>query len=127
MPISISKKGGLLFCLILSILISLGQPRTKVACIGNSVTFGYDLGNPRLDSYPGQLQSLLGQRFEVRNFGHSGATLLRKGHRPILKQRNTRRPWILNPMLPLYIWESMIPIRETGQIINTPLHQITRI
>ncbi|MGE8427562.1 MAG: GDSL-type esterase/lipase family protein [Sphingobacterium sp.] len=97
MPTNISKKGGLLFCLILSILISLGQPRTKVACIGNSVTFGYGLGNPRLDSYPGQLQSLLGPRFEVRNFGHSGATLLRKGHRPYFKTAEYRKALDFKP------------------------------
>jgi sialate O-acetylesterase len=97
MPIYISKKGGLLFCLILSILISLGQPRTKVACIGNSVTFGYGLGNPMQDSYPGQLQSLLGQRFEVRNFGHSGATLLRKGHRPYNKTAEYRKALDFKP------------------------------
>ncbi|WP_312352595.1 GDSL-type esterase/lipase family protein [Sphingobacterium siyangense] len=87
----ISKKGGLLLGLMVSISIAVGQPRTKVACIGNSVTFGYGLGNSKEDSYPGQLQALLGQRFEVRNFGHSGATLLRKGHRPYYKTEEYRK------------------------------------
>ena len=54
----------------------------KVACVGNSVTRGYGLVNPVKDSYPSQLQKLLGSVYQVGNFGHSGATLLSKGHRP---------------------------------------------
>ncbi|WP_411973046.1 GDSL-type esterase/lipase family protein [Sphingobacterium sp. Lzh-3] len=92
-----SKKGGLLLGLIVSISISVGQPRTKVACIGNSVTFGYGLASPSQNSYPSQLQALLGQRFEVRNFGHSGATLLRKGHRPYDKTEEYRNALAFKP------------------------------
>jgi sialate O-acetylesterase len=59
----------------------------KVACMGNSVTYGYGLKNPLVGSYPSQLQSMLGEKYEVKNFGHSGATLLRKGHNPYYKTR----------------------------------------
>lgn len=97
MTTSISKKGALLLCLIISISVSLGQGRIKIACIGNSVTFGYGLGNPAEDSYPSQLQALLGQRFEVRNFGHSGATLLREGHRPYYKTEEYRKALDFRP------------------------------
>ena len=58
------------------------KPPVKVACVGNSVTFGYLLPNRETESYPAQLQQLLGEGYEVRNFGRSGATLLRHGHRP---------------------------------------------
>ncbi len=54
----------------------------KVACIGNSVTYGYLLEDREHKAYPAQLQQLLGAKYEVGNFGLSGATLLRKGHRP---------------------------------------------
>jgi sialate O-acetylesterase len=57
----------------------------KVACIGNSVTAGYLLDKPDKESYPAQLQNLLGNNYRVGNFGHSGATLLKKGHRPYFK------------------------------------------
>jgi len=56
--------------------------KTRVACVGNSVTYGYLLPNREQAAYPAQLQELLGDGYEVANFGHSGATLLRKGHRP---------------------------------------------
>lgn len=54
---------------------------TKVACVGNSVTFGLGIQNPE-GNYPSQLQQLLGEEFSVKNFGNSGATLLRNGHKP---------------------------------------------
>ena len=66
-------------------LFALAQEKIKVACIGNSVTYGYGHKDPSKTSYPSQLQDLLGNDYEVRNFGHSGATLLSKGHRPYIK------------------------------------------
>ena len=61
----------------------------RVACVGNSVTYGYGLANRGRDAYPVRLQAMLDSaygvnRFEVGNFGHSGSTLLRKGHRPYM-------------------------------------------
>jgi sialate O-acetylesterase len=63
------------------------NPKIKVACIGNSVTYGYGLKYPSTQSYPVQLQKMLGEKYEVKNFGHSGATLLRKGHNPYYKTK----------------------------------------
>ena len=65
-------------------LFAIAQEKVKVACIGNSVTYGYGHKTPGETSYPSQLQQLLGTDYEVRNFGHSGATLLSKGHRPYI-------------------------------------------
>lgn len=65
-------------------LLATAQERIKVACIGNSVTYGMTHKNPAETSYPTQLQQMLGEGYEVRNFGHSGATLLSKGHRPYI-------------------------------------------
>ena len=62
----------------------------RIACIGNSVTYGYGHRNPASTSYPTQLSALLGPGYEVRNFGHSGATLLRRGHRPYMQQQAYR-------------------------------------
>jgi len=46
------------------------------------VTYGATIEDREAGCYPAQLQQLLGDGFEVRNFGHNGATLLRKGHCP---------------------------------------------
>lgn len=63
----------------------LAQQSIKVACIGNSVTFGLTHKNPQLTSYPAQLQILLGAGYSVKNFGISSTTLLKNGHRPYYK------------------------------------------
>lgn len=62
------------------------QKKIKVACVGNSITFGYLLPDRENSCYPSQLQKLLGNSYEVRNFGRSGTTLLSKGHHPYIEQ-----------------------------------------
>lgn len=73
-----------LFCLALCLPMT-GRDRIKVACVGNSVTYGYGLKDRAHDAYPVRLQAMLGDKYEVRNFGHSGATLLTQGHNPYVK------------------------------------------
>ncbi|MDI3319261.1 GDSL-type esterase/lipase family protein [Pinibacter soli] len=75
----------LLLSLICNFIFS--QQPIKVACLGNSVTYGYLHKEPSKTSYPVQLQQLLGAGYLVRNFGHSGATLLRHGHNPYSKTK----------------------------------------
>ncbi|MCH5232723.1 MAG: sialate O-acetylesterase [Muribaculaceae bacterium] len=58
----------------------------KVGCIGNSITYGYGVENRQVNSYPARLQDLLGEGYDVRNFGRNGATLTKNGHRPYIEQ-----------------------------------------
>ena len=48
----------------------------KVACIGDSITYGLGLADRAKESYPAQLQKMLEEtepgKYEVRNFGNSG-------------------------------------------------------
>jgi len=67
------------------------EPKIKVSCVGNSITYGMRLDDREHESYPAQLQALLGDRYEVGNFGKSGATLLRHGHRPYFEQEEFRQ------------------------------------
>jgi len=57
----------------------------KVACVGDSITFGVGVENRARDSYPAVLGRLLGRNFDVQNFGSSGATLLEAGNNPYVK------------------------------------------
>ena len=54
----------------------------KVACIGDSITFGYGIKGRNENSYPAQLGKMLGKSHEVRNFGVSASTMLKKGNKP---------------------------------------------
>lgn len=79
------KKHFLITFCILSIAI-LTQSQIRVACIGNSITYGAGIEHRDSLSYPAQMQRILGNKWEVRNFGVSGSTLLRKGNKPYWKQ-----------------------------------------
>lgn len=61
------------------------QP-VRVACVGNSITYGTGIADRKHFSYPVQLQQMLGNGYVVGNFGKPGATLLYKGHRPYVEQ-----------------------------------------
>jgi lysophospholipase L1-like esterase len=65
--------------MILSLATSV-QAITRITCIGASITHGATLPDPARQSFPGQLQTLLGKSYVVNNFGVSGATLLRRGN-----------------------------------------------
>jgi lysophospholipase L1-like esterase/pimeloyl-ACP methyl ester carboxylesterase len=58
------------------------QSRIRVACVGDSITFGADLPDREKKCYPAQLQRLLGERYDVRNEGCNGRTMLRHGDFP---------------------------------------------
>ena len=77
-------------CLLLCLGVSAKAP-VKIACVGNSITYGYTIENRERDSYPAQLQRMLGEGYTVGNFGKSGATLLNKGHRPYMKQEEFQK------------------------------------
>lgn len=78
----------LLLLLICSVAVTFAHSKKiRVACIGNSVTYGYLLPDRESNAYPFQLQKLLGEEYEVGNFGKSGATLLNRGHRPYMQQQ----------------------------------------
>jgi lysophospholipase L1-like esterase/dienelactone hydrolase len=70
-----------LFILLHTSIVSAQAP-IKVACVGNSITAGAGIKDAANNSYPAQLQALLGDKYAVSNFGVSGTTLLKKGNSP---------------------------------------------
>ncbi|MCX6169388.1 MAG: GDSL-type esterase/lipase family protein [Ignavibacteriales bacterium] len=59
----------------------------KVACIGNSITYGSGIADREKNSYPAVLGRILGDGYDVKNFGVSGRTLLRKGDFPYWNEK----------------------------------------
>lgn len=72
----------IIWCFCFTANTSFAQSKFRIACIGNSITFGSGLKDRSKESYPAQLQALLGPSYEVLNFGVSGATMLKKGNKP---------------------------------------------
>ena len=54
----------------------------KIACVGDSITYGFGVSDYGNKNYPKQLDTLLGDGFCVNNYGHSGATAQRHGDQP---------------------------------------------
>lgn len=63
------------------------QNPARVACVGDSITYGSQVEGRESNAYPAVLQRLLGEKFDVKNFGVSGMTLLKKGDKPYWKNR----------------------------------------
>lgn len=59
----------------------------KIACVGNSITYGAGISNRDQNSYPSQLQAYLGNNFEVKNFGENGRTAIKKGDYPYVSSK----------------------------------------
>ena len=69
----------------------------RIACIGDSITYGASIKNRDRDCYPAQLGRMLGEKWQVRNFGVSGATLLKKGDPPYWNQQAFKDALAYNP------------------------------
>ncbi len=69
----------------------------KVACVGDSITQG--AGAQKGKSYPAQLQGLLGDGYQVGNFGVSGRTLLKKGDFPYWKEKKYQDALAMEPAI----------------------------
>ena len=54
----------------------------KIACVGDSITYGFGVNNWGKNNYPKQLDTLLGEGYCVNNYGHSGATAQADGDQP---------------------------------------------
>ena len=69
----------------------------RVACIGNSITFGAGIKNRSRDSYPSVLARMLDDNYWVKNFGVSARTMLNKGDHPYMNEPAYKNALAFNP------------------------------
>lgn len=69
----------------------------RVACVGDSITWGFTIVNRRRNSYPSVLQELLGADFDVRNFGHNDASARFDADTPYVTKKVYRDSLEWNP------------------------------
>ncbi|MBR1811577.1 MAG: hypothetical protein IJ766_08035 [Clostridia bacterium] len=62
------------------------EGQIKVACVGDSVTYGFGIHNRTKNNYPAVLNKLLGDGYCVNNFGYSGRTVSPDGDRPYIEE-----------------------------------------
>ncbi|MFB6453918.1 GDSL-type esterase/lipase family protein [Chitinophaga sp. Hz27] len=82
---------NILFCLsVLLCLLShafnvIAQAPVKIACIGSSYTYADGTANREKNAYPAQLQTMLSDKYQVKNFGVAGTGILKTGRLPYWK------------------------------------------
>ena len=73
------------------------EGQIRVACVGDSVTYGFGIPNRGKYCYPAQLQRLLGDDYCVNNFGYSGRTASDLGDRPYRAEKLYRQALDFQP------------------------------
>ena len=61
------------------------ENQIKVACVGDSITYGHGVTPWHKNNYPAVLQELLGDGYNVQNFGVSGTTAHSTGDQPYIE------------------------------------------
>ena len=69
----------------------------RLACVGDSITWGYGISNRTANSYPAQLGAMLGTNWDVRNFGVNATTILHRGNLPYVRQKAYARALAFKP------------------------------
>jgi lysophospholipase L1-like esterase len=60
---------------------------TRIACVGDSITYGTLVKGRRKNSYPVQLEKFLGETFSVRNFGANARAMQKAADFPYWKHK----------------------------------------
>ncbi|MCM1306664.1 MAG: GDSL-type esterase/lipase family protein [Bacteroides sp.] len=71
--------------------------QVRVACVGDSLTYGYGVSNWVKNNYPAQLGKLLGDEYCVNNYGYSGRTASKTGDRPYVSEKLYRQSLSFSP------------------------------
>ena len=62
------------------------EGQIKVACVGDSITYGHGISDWAKNNYPAQLQKILGADYHVANFVSSGACVNPNGDQPYISR-----------------------------------------
>lgn len=65
--------------------------QTRIACVGDSITYGAHVWHRRANCYPAKLQKLLGEAYLVQNFGVNSGTIQKISDKPYWNQTNFQK------------------------------------
>ncbi|MBR4594584.1 MAG: hypothetical protein IKO33_08440 [Bacteroidaceae bacterium] len=89
--------------IILSVLVltlsACQKEPVRVACVGDSITYGHGIKDRLHDAYPGVLSSMLGEKYDVRNFGVSGTTTMMETDMPYMNEQAYKDALEFNPQI----------------------------
>lgn len=80
------------------------QAPIRLACVGDSITFGAGVSDRTTKTYPILLGQWLGAKYEVKNFGASGSTVLKKGNLPYWKRPHFKQALAFKPDVAVFLF-----------------------
>jgi lysophospholipase L1-like esterase len=106
---------AIFFCLVVFIETNAQVGKTRIACIGNSITAGARVADPGSHSYPAVLSAILQREgysdYQVRNFGIGGATMIKFG---------TPNLWSILDSLRAFVPDVVIIKAGTNETVSEP-------
>ena len=75
----------------------------RVACVGDSITYGYGIDDWPENNYPAVLQELLGDGYIVNNYGVSGAAVHSGSNKPYASRAEYRDSLEFNPDIVIFM------------------------
>ncbi|MDE6583497.1 MAG: hypothetical protein K2K31_02480 [Clostridia bacterium] len=69
----------------------------RIACVGDSITYGCMLKNWHKNNYPTVLSDLLGKDYCVNNFGYTNRTVIKTADYPLVKEKLYKQSLDFNP------------------------------
>ena len=97
---------GFLYLNGLSGMSSISEPKegqTRVACVGDSITYGHGIKNWKKNNYPAVLQKELGETYHVNNYGVSGYTVQDEGDKPYTSLKQYQQSLEYNPNIVVFM------------------------
>ena len=104
----------------------------KVACVGDSITYGCMVANRNKNNYPTVLNELLGEGYCVANFGYSDRTAIKTGNRPYTAEKLYQQSLDFRPDIVVILlgtndskkcnWDKEKYVKDYGEIIDSYLN-----
>ena len=101
----------------------------KVACVGDSITYGCMVANRNKNHYPDVLNKLLGDNYCVANFGYSDRTAIKTGNHPYTAEKLYQQSLDFRPDIVVIMlgsndskkcnWDKEKYVKDYGEIIDS--------
>lgn len=100
----------------------------RVACVGDSITYGFMVRNWRKNNYPAILNKLLGKNYCVNKFAYTNRTAIKSGDFPLVNEKVYRQSLDFKPNIVIILlgtndskennWNKDKFISDYGDIID---------
>ena len=104
----------------------------KVACVGDSITYGCMVANRNKNNYPAVLNKLLGENYCVANFGYTDRTAIKTADKPYTAEKLYQQSLDFRPDIVVILlgsndskkknWNREKYVNDYGEIIDSYLN-----